>query len=423
MYRDNAKAVEDYAAVARYENVFPELRESEDEMIRQKLLECCDSPTFEIQTGIKNGMLKSWLEKQKELLTPEEKMNHPLYLEGFDVGRKVGQVEAEQKPIPDWMPKFLDELRSKKNYFDWDEHRDIEGRILAIINYIAPNYFEEKEQKPVELNKLDDGEKGYYATLLEKFKEAVYDCAWGKVTCNPAETKKEYADRWAEHLLTLVREFSDDYIDSQLRFEREQAYEHGKEDAKAEQKLTWSEEDEKMLHIIFTDINYAQKNYSTSKLTPYDKKVSWLKALSLNLKKKNEDVTKLCSNEWSKEEKACLNEAIETLNKLGYNGIADNLKHLRPQPKQEWNEEDVDAFVKSYSDSLPMCGEFQSYHEALVHAYRQGVVNTLKSFRPSWKPSRAQMSMLFAVINEPNNASSQSCHLALVELYQELQKL
>ena len=38
MYRDNAKAVEDYSAAARYENIFPQLRESEDERIRQAIL-------------------------------------------------------------------------------------------------------------------------------------------------------------------------------------------------------------------------------------------------------------------------------------------------------------------------------------------------------------------------------------------------
>lgn len=43
------------------------------------------------------------------------------------------------------MTKFLDELRTKKNYFDWDEHKDIEGGILAIINWMNPTYFNEKE--------------------------------------------------------------------------------------------------------------------------------------------------------------------------------------------------------------------------------------------------------------------------------------
>ena len=40
----------------------------------------------------------------------------------------------------------------------------------------------------------------------------------------------------------------------------------------------WSEEDEKMMDIILNDINYAQKNFSDSKLTSYDKKVEWLKS-------------------------------------------------------------------------------------------------------------------------------------------------
>ena len=89
--------------------------------------------------------------------------------------------------------------------------------------------------------------------------------------------------------------------------------------------------------------------------------------------------------EWSEVDKQCLDEAIETLESLGYDGIANNLKFIRPQPKPEWSEEDIEAFVKSYSDSLPICGEFQSYHDALVHAYRQGVVNTLESLRPQSK--------------------------------------
>lgn len=41
----------------------------------------------------------------------------------------------------------------------------------------------------------------------------------------------------------------------------------------------WSEEDEKMLYIILNDINYAQKNFSDSKLIPYDRKVDWLKSI------------------------------------------------------------------------------------------------------------------------------------------------
>ena len=47
---------------------------------------------------------------------------------------------------------------------------------------------------------------------------------------------------------------------------------------KGEKPSTWTAEDDNMFDIIMTDINYAQKFYNTSKLTPYDKKVEWLKS-------------------------------------------------------------------------------------------------------------------------------------------------
>jgi len=71
MYRDNAKAVEDYAAVARYENVFPELAESEDERIRkglERLISTYD-PNNEIvegKFGVSARQMLTYLEKQKE---------------------------------------------------------------------------------------------------------------------------------------------------------------------------------------------------------------------------------------------------------------------------------------------------------------------------------------------------------------------
>ncbi len=113
-----------------FEAVFPELKENEEsegEKIREKLIDtfnfygpAMNSPYL---LGINRNDIVAWLEKQ-----------------------------GEQKLVPDWMPKFLDELRSKKNYFDWCEHKDIEGGILAIIKWLNPNYFNGKdgEQKPAD---------------------------------------------------------------------------------------------------------------------------------------------------------------------------------------------------------------------------------------------------------------------------------
>ena len=70
------------------------------------------------------------------------------------------------------------------------------------------------------------------------------------------------------------------------------------------------------------DYTYNSKEFLEKKIEKLHKEVAVLK---------NEQ--KLA--EWSKETKECLDEAIELLENLGYAGEADNLKHLRPQPRGE----------------------------------------------------------------------------------------
>lgn len=43
--------------------------------------------------------------------------------------------------------------------------------------------------------------------------------------------------------------------------------------------------------------------------------------------------------------------------------------------------------------------------------------------KEEWKPSEEQMSMLLAVINDPNNAGAESCYMALKSIYNNLKKL
>lgn len=97
------------------EALVPELAESEDERIRKNLKDFL----WRIANGEMNDRgtmpcaekCQKWiayLEKQKEPkplppfdeVSPEEKMNHPLYLEGFDTGREVQRVFDE----PSWKP-------------------------------------------------------------------------------------------------------------------------------------------------------------------------------------------------------------------------------------------------------------------------------------------------------------------------------
>ena len=74
-YRDNARIVEDYVAVARYENIFPELRESEDERIRKTLVEYFGPKVqLDFVRGVPIQKIRDWLEKQKDHFRDDTKM-------------------------------------------------------------------------------------------------------------------------------------------------------------------------------------------------------------------------------------------------------------------------------------------------------------------------------------------------------------
>lgn len=98
------------------DDVFPELKESDDERIRKAIgAAICGTVAISIleANGTNLTDALSYLKKQKEPLTPEEKMNHPLYLEGFCVGKKVGKVLKEQKQP---------EVDLEKELIQWHEH-------------------------------------------------------------------------------------------------------------------------------------------------------------------------------------------------------------------------------------------------------------------------------------------------------------
>lgn len=114
---------------------------------------------------------------------------------------------------------------------------------------------------------------------------------------------------------------------------------------KMPQKLAeWSEEDEGELQNAIDALEFLGKKGVYKSESGYDaalQAASWLKNLSLDLKKRNEDVTKLCSNEWSEEDEEIFNNIIEKAK--GGHWIEVNeitwliawFKSLRLQPKQE----------------------------------------------------------------------------------------
>ena len=147
-------------------------------------------------------------------------------------------------------------------------------------------------------------------------------------------------------------------------------------------KQEWNEEDEKIIdtivsvlgqYIDYKAVSGTGSGYATPR---YSKEMDWLKSLPLNLKKKNEDVAKPCSNEWSEEE---------------YGRLFD-IEHY------------LDGTLQLSPDRKIACIDF------------------LKSLHPSWKPSEEQMEALNA-LNCHGELSYVGQQNQLISLQNDLEKL
>lgn len=153
------------------EYLFPELAESEDERVRKAIVEYFKAHSKRENIVKYNGVdtedIIAYLEKQKEPLTPEEKMNHPLYLEGFDVGRQVGEVVA--KPA-EWSEEDIDmfgSIRSTLSVYSYNpntpkEERERSKKELAWFNELYDKGCPQPHWKPSEeqMNALDKARNG-----------------------------------------------------------------------------------------------------------------------------------------------------------------------------------------------------------------------------------------------------------------------
>ena len=110
------------------------------------------------------------------------------------------------------------------------------------------------------------------------------------------------------------------------------------------------------------------------------------------------------------------------------NGVtkAECIAYLEKQKEQkpaEWSEEDADILNCCISSIEEAKENRYAYKETDGDTSYDREIAFLKSIRPSWKPSEEHLSALLAVFNDPNNIGSQTCQLALTDLYEQLKKL
>ena len=84
-----------FASNADIENIFPELKESEDERIKKWLIDWAKAVNWSEQFTITKEQVLAWLEKQGEKKSADEilKIRQELYQSGYNDGYKHGQED------------------------------------------------------------------------------------------------------------------------------------------------------------------------------------------------------------------------------------------------------------------------------------------------------------------------------------------
>lgn len=311
--------------------------------------------------------------------------------------------------------KAYDELTAKLK--EWHNGLQDGSPAKETLEYLLPQFRASEDEKIIKAIRLvliatEDEQKDFYSThgltrkdctnWLEKQKDASkaieavdrIDKYIDEYLANAHDMKdsnpdKKYYRGWDDALGKMAGILQDVYSDEKQK----------------EQKSVWSEEDEKNSAFIVAALDaYArlrkEKN-NTSGQEDFDKAVSWIHDRLGFIRPQPKQ-------ELDEESNEVVLKAVELLNRYGnslYNEnsekanevykVADSLKLLSTQPKPEWSEEDERMFsrcVKSIESSKQFA-DSDTFKKAKDNEI-DWLEKRLKSLRPSWKPSEEQICTL-----------------------------
>ena len=354
--------------VKDYEAIFPELAESEDVRMIERIelslhslkqwINGCDemqpSRKEECITEIKEQ--EAWLEKQKENPKSDDFIpsncvsdakcedrspkhsdsdgtdirDTPAYWCGWDDAMK----QKEQKPVDYdhemWKNCEANFEGGKKEVIEhpekyglqkpveWDElDKDCLNRAIWYIENPAPSVVKDTnlilwlKSLPGRLNlqpKQEWSEEDIKKIRSEEYTKGFNDAAFGgklKEWSVEDEDRIRQIERIAQQAgcTQKLQEEIHDWLKS----------------LRSQPKQEWCEEDEKIIGRLRSVVNECAFYKDALDVNgdycegDYAKLDAWLKSLPLNLKKKNDDVAKLCSNEWSESDKQNINLIISYL--------------------------------------------------------------------------------------------------------------
>lgn len=440
------------------EEIFPQLRESEDERIRKKILELVRKHSVNHE----RCMMEGWLEKQKEqkelplmngnadLYFDEwnQQNSNPTKRQCFEEGMKYAQrLQKEQKPERINITEMVAKYRVTDEYIE-GEHigKPVNCMIRAYEQGIRDTLLKVKEQKPVEWSEdwreediqmrfafytykddlsvlylsnvfVEETSRNHgFGTRILKAAEKVAE-AIGAITIRLKVKQDSPANAWyRKHGYGHVA-FEDgyDWLEKNLK------------NLKPAKSTEWSEEDERMLQTAIEACEAVANDYKKSSARFYKCK-DWLKnrLKSLNLQPKVK---------WNKEDEerylSCLQRLgtgnptqPETINSKWFK------EHVYQQPHWKSSEEDekmLDSIIRIITHFDDLAHEPTFAGPKWTHPYTKEL-NWLKSLRASWKPSEEQMRGLkyFLDYHRPQRNAGTTVWKefdAVDSLYDDLKKL
>ena len=257
---------------------------------------------IDIPFGAKDSELKGW-----EYTIPE----------GFTAEIRGGKVIVREKESED--ERIRKELIKQVGYLIPDkEEYDDEGRVLPTYHKRIGRYRawleNQKEQKSIEDIVKDITKNRESATKFLKSAGIMDDNGELAEMYRSEQKPAEWSDTDKKGLdnCCAIIAMPDIFFDKIIRQKCLDFLYELPERFNLQPKQEWSKEDEKMRIKTTLSLQYLIEEFPNADfINSVKKEKEWLKTLPLILKKRNEDVEKLCSNEWSEEDENNLNKLLQ----------------------------------------------------------------------------------------------------------------
>ena len=460
------RSEEDFSAV------FPELKESEDERIRKKLIEAVKGDM--VVGGAKDKQLAiAWLEKQGEKKSFDYE-NANMQQNDFAPKSAIEATKEEEvdnankvepKDYNDIDPHFgkpIDEVEPKFNVGDWIIFNGltlyikeiVKGYYRTISKGGITNSYDWGVDNTARLWTIQDAKDGdvlalsyashNYILIYKRLYEKRFNTTMS-VCCFYCVEENEYYDETDNfHIMNsgeIITPATKEQRDTLFTKLHEAGYEwdsEKKQPRKIEQKpaVEWSEEDQAHLESIDESLFMFESGRHENVVAGIEDDRNWLNSLK-------ERVLPQQKPEWSEEDERNMNWVINVWNRLRRGGDAQTtpnqmeflenwLKSLKDRvgcevnctTTKEWSEEDEERIKNILSVlGVQVCWDGATGEK---HNPYQKEINWLKSLRPqsTWKPSDEQIHWLIWVINRmPDTEKANEAEAVLRDLLEQLNKL